>query len=158
MADKFDVYNGSEAVSHTEGTADSDGYTPITVSSLAPATEYDGFKVAHAGEDISKATALPSFTTSAIPVTGVTLDSDNPTSVAVGADITLAAAVAPSNATNQNITWSSSDDTVAAFTKTGAPTGSKILTGVKAGTVTVTVTTEDGSKKATADIEVTAAG
>lgn len=153
MADKFDVYNGSETVAHTEGTADSDGYTPITVSSLAPATTYDDFKVAHTGEDISKATAVPSFTTSAINVTGVTMDPANASSVAVGSDITLAALVAPSNATDKGLVWSSSDETIATVDQNGK------VTGVKVGNADITAKAHgDQTKTAKATIEVTAAG
>lgn len=148
MADKFDVYNGSEAVAHTEGTADSDGYTPITVSSLAPVTTYDKFSVAHAGGDFSQATAVPSFTTSAIEVTGVTLDKQT-LKLKTGDTATLKATVAPSNASDKAVTWSSSSTANATVDASGK------VTAVKAGSADITVTTHDGSKTAKATVTIT---
>ena len=83
-----------------------------------------------------------------INVTGVTLDKTTAT-VEVGASVSLAATVAPSNATNKTVTWTSSDNTVATVS------GGKV-TGVKAGTATITATTADGNKTATCAVTVTA--
>ncbi|MBR3476170.1 MAG: Ig domain-containing protein, partial [Candidatus Methanomethylophilaceae archaeon] len=47
-----------------------------------------------------------------IPVTGVTLDKREAT-LDIGESITLTPVVAPSNATNKNVTWSSTDSSVA---------------------------------------------
>lgn len=71
------------------------------------------------------------------PVTGVTLD---PTSLSLftGDTATLTATVQPANATNKNVTWSTSDATVATV-QDGT------VTAVAAGTATITVTTTDGS-------------
>ncbi|MBA6316997.1 Ig-like domain-containing protein, partial [Cellulophaga baltica] len=55
------------------------------------------------------------------------------------------------NATNQNVTWSSSDDAIASVSATGVVTGNAI------GTATITVTTEDGGFTATSTITVQAA-
>lgn len=82
-------------------------------------------------------------------MTGVTLDKTT-TSVAVGADVQLAATVAPDDATNKTLTWTSSDATIASVDANGK------VTGVAAGAVKITVTTADGAKVATADITVTA--
>ena len=84
-----------------------------------------------------------------VPVTGVTLDKAT-LSLAVGGKGTLTATVAPDNATNTNVTWSSSDDTVATVDPNGE------VKGVKAGTATITVETEDGKFKATCIVNVTA--
>jgi uncharacterized protein YjdB len=85
-----------------------------------------------------------------IPVTGVTV-SPASGSVVAGATIQLTATVAPSNATNKNITWSSSNTAVATVNTSG------LVTGVAAGAATITVTTQDGNKTSTSAITVTAA-
>lgn len=85
-----------------------------------------------------------------VPVTGVALNKTT-TSIAVGATETLTAAVTPDNATNKNVTWSTSDDTIATVVN-------GVVTGVAAGKATITATTADGSKTATCEVTVTAAG
>lgn len=81
---------------------------------------------------------------SVVPVTGVTLS--GATSVNVGNTITLTATVAPDNATDKTVTWTSSNESVATV-------ADGVVTGVAAGTATITVTTEDGGF--TADCTVT---
>ena len=81
------------------------------------------------------------------PVTGVTLDK---TSVELTeGDVTvLTATVNPSNASNKNVYWTSSDQSVATVDNTGK------VTAVKRGKAVITVTTEDGGKTATCTITV----
>ena len=62
--------------------------------------------------------------------------------------MTLTATVAPADATNKTVTWSSSDDTIATV-------ADGVVTGVAAGTATITVTTQDGGFTDTAEITVT---
>ena len=69
-----------------------------------------------------------------------------------GSDVTLTAEVAPDDATDKTLTWESSNTEVAAFTKTGAPAGGKILTLLKKGETTVTV--HAGDQSATLDFTV----
>lgn len=85
-----------------------------------------------------------------ILVTGVTLDSAALNLTAGGAAGTLNATVEPANATNQGLTWSSSDDSVATVVN-------GVVTPVGPGTATITVTTNDGSYTKTATVHVTAA-
>ena len=66
----------------------------------------------------------------------------------VGSTLKLTAVVAPANATNQNVTWSSSNTIVA----TVAEDGTVIATGT--GTATITVTTVDGGYTATCVVTV----
>ncbi len=80
------------------------------------------------------------------PVTGVTLDQTSLT-LTEGDSETLSATVEPSNATNQNVTWSSSDPSVATV-------ANGVVTAVGAGTATITVTTEDGDFTATCEVTV----
>ena len=60
----------------------------------------------------------------------------------------LNAIVAPANATNNNVSWSSSNTAVASVNNTG------FVTGIAAGNATITATTQDGNKTATSQITV----
>lgn len=81
-----------------------------------------------------------------VPVTGVTLDKQT-LELYTGDSQPLTATVQPANATNKNVTWSTSDATVATV-QDGT------VTAVAAGTATITVTTEDGSHTATCKVTV----
>ena len=83
-----------------------------------------------------------------IPVTSVTLNKTKE-SLLKGKTITLVATINPSNATNKGVTWSSSNNSVATVDQNGK------VTAVGKGIATITVTTKDGSKKATYTITVT---
>lgn len=85
-----------------------------------------------------------------VPVTGVTVNPKT-ASVKVGATSQLGSAVTPSDATNKAVIWKTSDDKKA----TVSPNG--LVTGVVAGSVTITSTTADSGKTDTAAITVTAA-
>ena len=82
-----------------------------------------------------------------IPVTRVTL-SQTELLLVKGAIVTLAAAVVPSDATNQKVTWSS-NNTAVAIVENGT------VTAVFGGTATITVTTEDGNYTAICEVVVT---
>ena len=84
-----------------------------------------------------------------VPVTGVTLDKAELT-LEKGSTGTLKATVEPQNATNNTVTWSSSNEEVATVDQHGT------VTAVRAGTATITVTTEDGVKTATCKVTVNA--
>ena len=84
-----------------------------------------------------------------IPVTGIVLDKEE-LFLTIGDEETLTVAVLPTVAVNQEITWESSDDTVATVDETGK------VTAIAAGTVTITVTTADGGKTATCTVTVSA--
>ena len=100
-------------------------------------------------EDGSK-TATCSVTVNAkvYPVTGVSLDKTTAT-LTEGETLTLTATVNPDNATNKNVSWKSSNTSVATVSNGK-------VTALKAGTATITVTTEDGSKTATCSVTVNA--
>ncbi|HEY9044975.1 MAG TPA: Ig-like domain-containing protein [Ohtaekwangia sp.] len=86
-----------------------------------------------------------------IAVTGVTVSPSSAT-VNVNATVQLTAAVAPANATNTTVTWSSGNPAVATVNASG------IVTGIAGGTATITVTTQDGNKTASSTITVPSAG
>lgn len=83
-------------------------------------------------------------------VTGVSLNKTT-LSLVVGTDEILTAAIAPADATNKEVTWSSSNEAVATVDATGK------VTAIAPGTATITVTTTDGSKNATCALTVTTA-
>ena len=83
-----------------------------------------------------------------IPVSGVQLPF-KVMSIEVGETVTFTVMVTPENATNPNVIWSSSDKRVATVSSSG------LVTGVKAGTTTITVRTEDGDFTATCVVTVT---
>lgn len=93
------------------------------------------------------ATCVVTVVPATVAVTGVNLNKTS-TSLAVGEEETLVATVNPDNATNKNVSWSSSNAGVASVDATGKV---KALT---AGTATITVTTQDGNKTATCDVTV----
>jgi hypothetical protein len=63
----------------------------------------------------------------------------------------LTATIAPVNATNQNLTWSTSDGSKATVSSSG------MVTAVSAGTATITVTTVDGGFTASCEVTVSTA-
>ena len=84
-----------------------------------------------------------------VAVTGVTLNKTS-LELEVGGTETLTATVAPADATDKVVTWSSSNTSVATVDASGN------VKAVAVGTATITVTTEDGSKTATCAVTVTA--
>lgn len=98
--------------------------------------------------DSSKSVTITSASTT-VAVTGVSLNKSSAT-LNVGDTTTLTATVAPSNATNKNVTWTSSNTAVATVSN-------GVVTAKKAGTATITVKTADGNKTATCSVTVKAA-
>ena len=80
------------------------------------------------------------------PVNGVTLNKNEAT-IGIGTTQTLVATISPSNATNQNCTWTSSDACVT-VNQEGT------ISGISEGTAIITVQTEDGKKSAMCVITV----
>ena len=96
-------------------------------------------------------TAYVDITVNAVAVTSVTLNK-HATSLIVGASETLTATIAPSNAGNKNVTWSSNNESVATVLN-------GVITGVAAGTATITATSASNSSiKDTCSVTVTASG
>ena len=82
-----------------------------------------------------------------IAVTGITLDKYSK-DVYVGASISITPTILPSNATNKNLSFSSSDTSVATVNANG------VVTGISVGTINIVVTTEDGNFTASCIINV----
>ncbi len=87
-------------------------------------------------------------TTDPSKVSKVTLDKTNIT-MKVGRTTLLTATISPATATNKGLVWSSSDNTIATVSQTGQ------IRAKRTGTVTITVYTQDGNKKATCKVTIT---
>lgn len=75
----------------------------------------------------------------AVAVSSVTLDKHQ-SALKVGESLALNATINPSNASNQNLKWTSSDNTIATVSQTG------LVTAKKAGKVTIMVASLDGNR------------
>ena len=89
-----------------------------------------------------------------IAVTGVSLDKSNETLTTSGATLSLTATVAPTNASNQSVTWESSAPGVASVSGSGL---TATVTPVTAGSATISVKTVDGNFTASCNVTVNAA-
>jgi|GEM_PF-3144705 len=96
-------------------------------------------------------TATCTITVQPGPVSGVSLNS-NAETLTVGETFQLTPTITPANATNKNVTWTSSDANVAEVNSSG------LVTARAAGTATITVTTVDSGKKAMCTFTVVNAG
>jgi len=99
---------------------------------------YSNFSYAVSGTTVSN----PVVNVASVSLSKVT---DN---LIVGDTDTLTVSIAPANATNQAVTWVSSDDTIATVDNAGK------VTAVSAGTATITATTVDESKTAKCTVTV----
>ena len=81
-----------------------------------------------------------------VAVSGVTLNKSS-TSIFVGSSELLEATVNPSNAANNNVTWSSSNPSVASVTN-------GLIHGISPGSATIIVTTADGGFNASCSVTV----
>ncbi len=101
-------------------------------------TTNDGFKTS---------TVKVTVVAQSIPVTGVKLNTSSMTLSKNGKSI-LKATITPSNATNKEVTWKSSNTSVATVDQNGTVTAKNY------GTANITVTTNDGKKTATVKVDV----
>ncbi|OJJ17081.1 hypothetical protein BKI52_30675 [marine bacterium AO1-C] len=83
-----------------------------------------------------------------VAVTGVTV-SPATISLAAGQTRQLNASVSPTNATNKSVSWTSSNTNIATVNSSG------VITAVRAGTATITCTTNNGNFTATSTVTVT---
>jgi hypothetical protein len=96
-----------------------------------------------------KFTATCDVTVNPIKVTGSSLLQSHLTDVSEGESVTLAATVAPANATDQTVTWASSNTRVLLLSTRQARSQEK-----SEGTTTITATTTDGAKTASCTVNV----
>ncbi len=84
--------------------------------------------------------------------TSVSISGCPGSNMSIGGTADLNETVSPSNATNKSVTWSSSNNSVATVNSSG------VVTAVSAGSATITVTTNSGSKTATCGVTVNSGG
>ena len=110
-----------------------------TVKGIAPGTATITVKTADGGKTATCAITVKAAVAPAVKVTGITL---NYSSITVNGDlerVQLIATVAPATATDQSLTWTSSDASVASVD------GAGLVTIRKKGKATVTAKANDGS-------------
>ncbi len=118
-------------------TALSEGSATVTV------TTRDGNRTATCAVTVTDPNAPPA----SVPVTSVSLN-ESTLSLMVGETSTLTATVLPQDATDNSVTWASSNNAVATVQN-------GMITAISTGTATVTVTTNDGARTATCTVTVT---
>ncbi|MBP1962262.1 endo-alpha-N-acetylgalactosaminidase family protein [Paenibacillus aceris] len=134
------VSSGTWAKDATEKTAE----FPVTRASfikLEATAGYNGW---------ASAAEINVYRMIEVPVTGVQLDKPQ-VSLKEGQTAELVATVLPENATNKNVTWASSDNTVA---KVEVKDGKTVVTALKAGAADITVTTVGSNFTAVSHITV----
>ena len=98
-------------------------------------------------ETYANANNIP-FDYISIPVTEISLNKSSAT-LNVGANEILTVTISPDNATNKDVTWTSSDSSVATVDSNG------LVTAVAPGSATITVATVDGGRTASCMVTVT---
>ena len=158
----FSAGNGISTFSSQEG--DGSGLNTINITGhsnrssavefrlyvFGPTDEWEGAGIGNRASSLAEADLIvegSTATSSTVAVTGVSL---SPTSanISVGDTRQLTATVAPANATNRNVSWSSSNPSVATVSAGG------LVTAVASGSAAITVTTQDGSFAATTAVTV----
>lgn len=140
-AEYYGIEFGEETTyNKMSGTADD---TAFVVNVLNPATQKIYSYCFGAGYDREVFTGVAS-----VAVTGVTLNATSG-ELTKGGTVTLTATVAPANASNKTVEWTSSAPTVASVVN-------GVVTALSAGTADITATTEDGGFTATYHLTVKA--
>ena len=97
-----------------------------------------------------KATCVITVISNNVDVTGISI-SNNQIALGVGKQSTVLATISPANATNKNISWSTSDGSIVSVDQKGN------IKGLKTGTATITAKSNNG-KTAQATVNVTTGG
>ena len=131
--------NNSVAMVSSDGTVTCKGVGTATISATCDGVS--GTCTAHFTQPVIKVQSVTMSQTSANLLSVATAGGEG-----IGI-LSLDATVKPSNATYPTLTWKSSNTSVATVSN-------GVVTGVAAGKATITVTTEDGSYKATCTVTV----
>ena len=100
------------------------------------------------GKFTAKVKITVEFAEKDIAVTGIRVSNEK-VEIKVGKTAKVTATVLPTNATNKDVVWKSSDTKIAKVSSTG------VITGIKPGKATITVTTVDGGYSETISVTVT---
>lgn len=133
------IYQNDEKIKEVDGAKE------VTITDLMPNTEYTFAVSAWNGIRESDKSNVVTITTSAIPVTSITLSISK--TMEVGNSIKATVTLAPTDVTNKTVTYKSSDATIATVSSDGT------VKALKPGTVTITATASSG-KSETAMITV----
>lgn len=137
----YNVYQGNDLIAENiEGKE-------YTVEGLEPDTEYS-FSVTEIIGDNESEKATVTVKTKPIEITGVTI-APKTNNLEIDATRQLNVTIEPSNATNQSVTFETSDNRVATVDDNG------LVTAISEGIADITVTTDDGGHTDTATINVT---
>lgn len=107
-----------------------------------------GSAIVTATTDDGNKTATCNVTVNNVGVTGISLNKATDT-LPIGGSDTLVPTISPTNATNQNVTWTSSNSAVATVDSSGKVTGLSVGNSVQ-----ITATTSDGNKTASCTVNV----
>lgn len=143
-AKRLDVYNA-----YPDYSAKNSGYNyNLNLIKLKTGTHtITVTSTGNSGQTVSNTRTIQINNPLLIPVTSVSLNKSIE-NLTVGDTTTLKATIAPANATDQKIKWTSSNTTVAAVDNTGK------ITAAASGTAVITATTEDGNKTASCNVTV----
>jgi uncharacterized protein YjdB len=150
-ASSYELYWAESNDPAAAETAQAASSSPATITGLLGGRPY--FVWIKAVNGIGKSDFSPSASgtpmeATVIAVAGVSLDKTK-AGVAIGASLNLNAIFEPDDATNKGVSWVSSASGVASVTASGQ------VTGVSAGTATITVKTDEGGKTASCEVTVT---
>ena len=141
------ITSGSAIVDNTviRGTGDAVVYLTVTANSNVNTRTIEDYPFRFKDQTTNTVTSLwinqLGTGDSSVAVTGITLDKQSIT-ISAGSSEKITATVAPSNATNKNLTWHSSNNSVASVGQDGT------VYGVSTGSATISATATDGSGKA----------
>ena len=127
--------SGNENV--TCGSSDMDDYITISAPFEGTATVTGWYFNKSTNIKYSLEISIPGYVAK-VNVTGVTLSETSAEMTLGGETLTLTATVAPANATNKTVTWTTSDESVATV-------ANGVVTAVAPGTATITATATNGT-------------
>jgi uncharacterized protein YjdB len=128
-------------------TSDNTAVATVSSTGMVTAVSVGTATITVTTEDGGKIATTAITTINQIFVSSISVNPATAT-IAMGNQQQLTATISPSNASNKNITWTSSDTNVATVNSLG------LVSSVSAGTCNITVTTQDGEKTAIAAITV----
>lgn len=152
---KIEIYGSNTAYSSPEDLYDNSKKGTLlgtiekgaTTLSFTGSYKYVGVKSASGALYLGSLTFTWDGNTEYVAPTGVSLNKSSILLAANGTE-TLVPTVAPADATYKDVTWSSNDETIATVDNNG------VVTGVNAGTTTITVETQDGHLTASCTVTV----